>query len=172
MDPRRLPSPAEFTRCRTVIGESGTRALGAELAAVLSPGDAVLLHGSLGAGKTCLVQGLCAALGHGDEVVSPTFTLVNHYPGRRGVHHLDLYRIEPEHDLDDLGLEDVLDQLDDGRTLLVAEWPRLLEPLLPRRVELLATVGDEPEVRLWHARGVPALPEPVAALFPEEVAPC
>jgi tRNA threonylcarbamoyladenosine biosynthesis protein TsaE len=164
MDPLRIPDPASFAPLRQTTGAAGTRALGAEIAAVSRPGDALLLHGPLGGGKTCLVQGICAALGIDDEVVSPTFTLVNRYRGRVTVDHLDFYRIEPDHDLGDIGVHEILDELDAGRTLLVAEWPALLVPLLPRRVELLVTPGAAPELRGWRVRGVPDLPPAWAAL--------
>jgi tRNA threonylcarbamoyladenosine biosynthesis protein TsaE len=166
-----VPDPAGFARRRRVDGPAQTRALGADLAAVLAPGDAVLLFGDLGAGKTCLVQGFCAALAVREEVVSPTFTLVNRYHGRMPVAHLDFYRIEPDHDLDDIGIPDLLDELADRRLVLLAEWPRLLQRLLPRRLELLATTGAAPDERLWYARGVPDLPPAWAELFPE-VVPC
>jgi len=174
MDPLRLPDPATFARRRVTAGPGQTRALGAELAGVLAPGQAVLLHGPLGAGKTCLVQGLCAGLGLQDEVISPTFTLVNRYPGRVTVDHLDFYRIEPDADLDDIGVLELLDELADRRTLLVAEWPNLLAPLVPERLELLALppAGGAADERVWYVRGVPALPAALAALFPEEVRGC
>jgi len=168
MDPHALPDLAAFPRRCTTTGVVGTRALGAALAGVLAPGDAVFLYGPLGAGKTCLVQGLCEALAVEDEVISPTFTLVNCYRGRTTVHHLDLYRIEADDDLQDIGVDEILDELDDGRTLLLVEWPRLLEPLLTSRLDLLGLPGDDPETRIWYARGVPD----VTALFPETNPSC
>lgn len=171
-DPLALPPVAAFPRRTAAPDAAATRALGGALANVLAPGAALLLHGPLGAGKTCLVQGLCAGLGIDDEVISPTFTLVNRYGATHAVHHLDFYRVEPDDDLADIGVDDVLDQLDAGRTLLVVEWPRLLEPLLPRRVELLALPEPDTDRRVWYARGVPELPPAVAVLFPEANASC
>jgi tRNA threonylcarbamoyladenosine biosynthesis protein TsaE len=172
MDPLALPDPTAFARRRRTVGADQTRALGAAMAAVVQPGDAILLHGPLGAGKTCLVQGLCEGLGLTDEVISPTFTLVNRYPGSVTVDHLDFYRIDPGDDLDDIGVLDILDELDAGRTLLVAEWPNLLVPYLPARVDLLALPGQAADERWWHARGVPDLAPAWAALFDEAVPPC
>ncbi len=144
----------------------------AALASVLVPGDAVLLHGPLGAGKTCLVQGLCVALGITDEVVSPTFTLVNRYRGAVNVDHLDFYRLTADDDLDDVGVDAILEELDDRRTLVLAEWPTLLVPLLPRYLELVGMPGDADSERIWYARGVPELPATAAALFPEANPSC
>lgn len=172
MEPHPIPEPGQFARCRRTAGAAGTRALGAELADVVAPGDALLLFGELGAGKTCLVQGLCAALAVEQEVVSPTFTLVNRYAGRLPVVHLDLYRLNAGHALEDVGIPEILDELDDRRILLVAEWPHLLGPLLGRRLELLAVGGDDPEQRVWHARGVPELPAVWADLFPATEPSC
>jgi tRNA threonylcarbamoyladenosine biosynthesis protein TsaE len=172
MDRRFIPDPADFQRFRRVVGPAETRGLGADLARIVRPGDALLIYGELGAGKTCLVQGLCEALGVNEEVTSPTFTLVNRYRGRLTVAHLDFYRIEPDHDLDDIGVHEVLDELADGRLCLLAEWPELLRPLLPDRMELLAVGGADPQERLWCLRGVPELPAPYAQIFAEERFPC
>jgi tRNA threonylcarbamoyladenosine biosynthesis protein TsaE len=99
--------------------EQATRAAGAALAPLLRAGDVVLLDGPLGAGKTTLVRGLLAAMGHAGEVPSPSFAIVQPYDDLAlPVWHVDLYRIVHSSDLDELGLETIRD---DG--VLVVEWP-------------------------------------------------
>lgn len=172
IDPRGIPAPDGFPRCVEAADAAATRHLGARLAGEVPGGGALLLHGPLGAGKTCLVQGFCEALGVTSEVISPTFALVNRYEGDTVVYHLDLYRIEAEDDLNDIGVGEILDELDGGGVVLLVEWPALLVPFLPERLELLALPGAAPDVRYWHVRGVPTLPAPVAALFPETTRSC
>ncbi len=72
-----------------------TRALGRLLGTVLKAGDVVALTGELGAGKTCLTQGIAEGLGISGEyrITSTTFTLVNEYPGRLTLYHVDVYRL-------------------------------------------------------------------------------
>src|SRR3954454_6191052 len=86
-----------------------TRALGAALAAILRPGDVVVLEGDLGAGKTTFAQGVGRALGIDEPVVSPTFTIVREYDCRVPLAHVDVYRLESLGELHDLGFEEVLD---------------------------------------------------------------
>src|SRR5262249_29839590 len=71
-----------------------TRAIAAELGALLEPRDLVVLAGDLGAGKTTFAQGLARGLGVTEPVTSPTFTIVQEYAGRCPVAHLDVYRLE------------------------------------------------------------------------------
>jgi tRNA threonylcarbamoyladenosine biosynthesis protein TsaE len=156
----RLPDPLGFgVRLRTASPDE-TRVLAARAAALLRGGETILLHGPLGAGKTCFVQGLCAALGIPDEVTSPTFTLANRYEGRLVVHHLDFYRIGPEADLADIGVDALLDEVEAGEAVLVAEWPERLAPLVKPRLEFLVLPGEAPETRIWYLRGIPELPGP------------
>jgi len=96
-----------------------TKAFGARLAAIAQGGDAIALVGELGAGKTTLVSGLTEALGAG-VAHSPTFGLVHEYSGGRLiVWHVDLYRIEREVELIELGIEDLVG---DRRGIVVVEW--------------------------------------------------
>jgi tRNA threonylcarbamoyladenosine biosynthesis protein TsaE len=105
-----------------------TIAYGRALAAELSPPLIVLLSGDLGAGKTTLVKGIAEGFdaARADDVTSPTFTLVHEYRGPRAtLYHVDLYRIDTPHDLETLGLDDLLAP----NCILLIEWgekfPRL-----------------------------------------------
>lgn len=104
---------------RSLADPAATVALGARLAGLVRGGDTIALIGDLGAGKTTLVSGLVAALG-GGSAASPTFSLVNEYPGGRlVVWHVDLYRIERAAELPELGLDDAIG---DPRGICVIEW--------------------------------------------------
>jgi len=112
-----------------------TLALGRLLGKALAPGDAVLLDGDLGAGKTHFTKGLAEALGISETVTSPTFTVVGEYavPGRGfKLIHMDIYRLETMDDLYDVGFGEYYD----GRNILVIEWAEKVEELraLPGRV--------------------------------------
>ena len=89
---------------------------------------ALALHGELGSGKTCFVQGLAAALGVDRPVTSPTFTLVHEYRGSRTLVHVDLYRIRDSDDAVMLGLEEYFDS--DGITAV--EWAERAADVFPR----------------------------------------
>lgn len=103
----------------TLPDAAATTRAGARLAAAVQGGDAIALVGDLGAGKTTLVAGLVAAL-EGGEAQSPTFSLVNEYPGGRlVVWHVDLYRIEKEAELPELGLDELIG---DPRGIVIVEW--------------------------------------------------
>jgi len=107
-------------------GEEETRNLGERLGKALRKGDIVLLSGELGAGKTCLTQGIGRGLACDGQVNSPSFVLMNEYAGRETLYHVDLYRIEDVEELDDLGLWDYAD-----KGVLVIEWPERGAELLP-----------------------------------------
>ncbi|MEB3262035.1 MAG: tRNA (adenosine(37)-N6)-threonylcarbamoyltransferase complex ATPase subunit type 1 TsaE [Cyanobacteriota bacterium] len=108
-----------------------TQALGAELARTLcrDGGHTLLLSGELGAGKTCLVQGLARGLGIDDVVTSPTFALSQHYQGSHGaLVHLDLYRLEQPEAADELLAQE--QEIARGiHALLAVEWPERLSGL-------------------------------------------
>lgn len=86
-----------------------TEALGAKLAARLTPGAIVAFTGDLGAGKTAFTRGLAQGLGVQERVTSPTFTIVNEYEGGRlPLFHFDMYRLSSSEELFDIGWEDYL----------------------------------------------------------------
>jgi len=97
-----------------------TKRLARALALALRPGDALLLSGALGAGKTFLVRALCRALGLAESVrvVSPTFTLIRELPTLPPIAHADLYRLSSVEDAEQLGLT----ELRDRGMVLIAEW--------------------------------------------------
>ncbi len=132
-----------------------TRAIGEALGrALLRAGPAgavVALEGPLGAGKTCLVQGLARGLGVSGYVRSPTFVLIHEYRGPVPLYHVDLYRLAPA-DLDGLGLEELLD----GPGVTAIEWAEHAEGVLPAehlRVQLAFGEGDDDRLVGLEARG-------------------
>lgn len=105
-----------------------TKAFAADLAKKLKPGSVLALHGDLGSGKTCFVQGLAEALGVKEIVNSPTFAIVNEYQGRCRLYHVDLYRVNSASEAEALGLEDLLE----GDGIMAIEWPEIFSSLLPK----------------------------------------
>ena len=87
----------------------------------------IVLHGDLGCGKTCFVQGLAAAMGIHEPITSPTFTLVNEYRGSRALVHIDLYRIHDQKEMLALGLLEFMDH----RGVTAIEWGERAGELIP-----------------------------------------
>ncbi len=110
----------------TTTGPEETRRVGRVLGEVARPGDVFLLTGELGAGKTCLTQGILRGLGSDETARSPTFVLVSEYSARMTLYHVDLYRLKGGADVLDLGLEEYLES--DGVT--VVEWADRVPGLL------------------------------------------
>ena len=104
-----------------------TEAVGAALAAHLTPGVVVAYRGDLGAGKTAFTRGLARGLGILDPVTSPTYTIVNEYlSGRLPLFHFDMYRLRSADDLFDIGWDDYLER---GGVCAV-EWSENVEDAL------------------------------------------
>lgn len=119
-----------------------TESLGVVLAGLLQPGEFISLHGELGAGKTCFAQGVAYGLGVSREtpVTSPTYTLLNIYPGRLPLYHFDLYRLNSDEDAYDAGFDEYF--YGDGVSLV--EWPQRLVSLLPEsRLEIFLSYLDD-----------------------------
>jgi tRNA threonylcarbamoyladenosine biosynthesis protein TsaE len=109
--------------------------LGKRLGCLLEGGEVICLTGELGAGKTCLVQGLGAGLGIDERITSPTFTLVNEYRGRRLVlQHVDLYRIQDAGAALDFGLDEHLY----GDGVCAIEWAERVRDIWPEEYLLIS----------------------------------
>jgi tRNA threonylcarbamoyladenosine biosynthesis protein TsaE len=126
--------------------EADTDHLGTLLAEVLLMGSVVALIGTLGAGKTRLVQAIAAALGNPrDEVTSPTFVLVNEYlAGRLPVYHFDTYRLRDDDEFVELGPEEYFA----GQGITFVEWADRFERLLPKnylKIEITPVGATERE---------------------------
>ena len=93
-------------------------AFGARIARRLRAGDVVALSGPLGSGKTTLARAIIAALGHEEEVPSPTFTIVETYDLDPPLVHADFYRLDSPREAEELGLDDYREG-----AALIAEWP-------------------------------------------------
>lgn len=109
--------------------ERETRCLGAALGACLRPGDVVLLMGEMGAGKSVLTRAAARGMGVQGPVPSPTFTILNIHEGARmKLYHFDLYRLEGEDALYELGLDEFIPPTD-GAAMI--EWPQMAEGAMP-----------------------------------------
>ena len=145
----------DFNRERRLRTRSvaGTLALGETLAEMLPAPRLIVLSGGLGAGKTTLVKGIVAALGaaEAEEVLSPTFTLVHEYRGAKvTVFHLDLYRLESELELEELGWAEMADA---PQALVLVEWGNRFPRVMARADgEIQIGPGDAENERLLLVR--------------------
>ena len=98
-----------------------------KLVSLVNKQGIIALHGDLGAGKTCFVQGMSRALGIGIPISSPTYTLIDEYEGENPLYHIDLYRLSNSIEVLGIGLEEYLEK--DG--LIAIEWAERGEDLLP-----------------------------------------
>ncbi|MFN4100773.1 MAG: tRNA (adenosine(37)-N6)-threonylcarbamoyltransferase complex ATPase subunit type 1 TsaE [Pararhodobacter sp.] len=141
--PVSLPDPA------------ATDSLATRLAGLVGPGDALLLEGQIGAGKTHFARALIRALGVVEEVPSPTFTLVQTYEAGFEIWHADLYRLTHPDEAVELGLTEAFET-----ALCLVEWPRKLGADRPKQALILhfslsgegreiAFLSDNPD---WEAR--------------------
>ena len=119
-----MSSHAEWLR----IDEAALTRLAGILARCVGEGGIIFLQGQLGAGKTTFARAMLGALGVGERIKSPTYSLIESYRVvELGIHHLDLYRIADVEELEWLGLPDLLE----GRSLLLVEWPERGAGALP-----------------------------------------
>ena len=144
-----------------------TQAVGRALGKLACPGDVILLTGPLGAGKTCLTQGIAQGLGVDGYVRSPTFVLMTRHHGRLTLHHVDLYRIASADEAWDLGLDEQLS----GDGLCVVEWPDRAPELFPNGCLWVALAyGEDQDQRSLNFSGgmdhYRAVLEELATVYP------
>ncbi|WP_426264189.1 tRNA (adenosine(37)-N6)-threonylcarbamoyltransferase complex ATPase subunit type 1 TsaE [Sphingomonas sp. PWP1-2] len=140
-----------------LVDPPASEALGARLAALVAPGDVITLSGTLGAGKTSIARGLLAALGLVGEAPSPSFAIVQPYAPpevRLPVLHVDLYRIDDAHEIEELGLDEAL-----ADSVLIVEWPERAPGWWPEALALALEMLPDGTRRLtasvpagWRAR--------------------
>ncbi len=104
-----------------------TRELGRKIGKLALPGDIYLLVGQLGAGKTCLTQGIAWGMGIEEYTLSPSFVIMRELHGRLPLYHMDFYRLDNINEIADLGLDDYLY----GRGVCIIEWAEKGIELLP-----------------------------------------
>jgi tRNA threonylcarbamoyladenosine biosynthesis protein TsaE len=127
--------------------------IGRRIGTSLTGGDIVALIGELGSGKTCLTQGMAKGLGVAENVpvVSPTFTLVNEYPGRVPLVHLDVYRLSGPRDLEDMGYEEYFY----GGGVVVIEWAEKVREILPEKTIVIRMAFIDENTRELILEGPP-----------------
>ncbi len=119
--------------------------LGCQISNLLRAGDVICLSGNLGAGKTIFVQGIAKGLGIVDHVTSPTFNIMNVYEANISICHFDLYRLENEAELNDIGFYEYIA----GDDLALIEWPDKFPEQMPEeRLWVDIRPGDNSNERL------------------------
>lgn len=125
--------PALAAESRLVLDEEALRQWGVRFGQAATAPLVVTLSGDLGAGKTTLAQSICAGYGVSDAVTSPTYALVQEYRSpRSAVYHIDLYRLENEQQLTNIGWDEIVS----GDGLVIVEWPERAGGRLPPHVPI------------------------------------
>jgi tRNA threonylcarbamoyladenosine biosynthesis protein TsaE len=130
---------------------SETIRIGKSIGTRLRSGDVVALTGELGAGKTQFIKGLAAGVGVGKStyISSPSFTLINEYPGKVPFYHIDLFRLEGETEAEELGLEDYFQ----GGGITAIEWADKISSLLPKARLFIHIAYTGKNTRSWEIIG-------------------
>ena len=125
--------------------------LGKSIGSRLLPGDVVALVGELGTGKTQFIKGLAAGAGirNSTYISSPSFTLINEYPGKITFYHIDLYRLSKEKEAEELGLEDYFQ----GDGITAIEWADKIPSLLPKELLLIRIAYTGRNTRSFEISG-------------------
>ena len=143
--------------CRTEYVSSSpqdTEAFGERLACRLGPGSVIALSGGLGAGKTCLVKGIAQALGIGEIITSPTYTIINEYrpagPNACSLYHIDAYRLNGDEDFASTGAGDCFSS--GGITII--EWSERIPGSIPPGAIAINIEISGPQSRIFRLQGL------------------
>lgn len=128
---------------------SETVRIGKTIGNRLLPGDIVALVGELGAGKTQFVKGLAVGMGNPAHISSPSFTLINEYPGEIPFYHIDLFRLGKEKEAEELGLDDYFC----GKGITVIEWADKIPSLLPEEILFVFIAYIDKNIRSLEIAG-------------------
>jgi tRNA threonylcarbamoyladenosine biosynthesis protein TsaE len=137
------------------LSPQDTEAFGRRLASRLEPGSVIALSGGLGAGKTCLVKGIAGALGIGENITSPTYTIINEYrivgrPDGCPLYHIDAYRLNGDEDFDSTGAGECFSS--GGITII--EWSERIPGSLPPGAINIEIEISGPQSRIFRLRGL------------------
>lgn len=134
---------------RTTSTPEETKEFGRALAEELKAGSVVALSGPLGSGKTVMIQGICSGLGVTEPVTSPSFVIINEYPGKIRVYHFDLYRLENTEEFIKLGYEEYFY----GKGITLIEWAEKIKAFLPqKRIEIDLEILSEKKRKILVRR--------------------
>lgn len=138
---------------QTIITNSyeETQKLGADFAQKLNSIPVLALYGDLGSGKTTFIQGLAKGLGIKNKIISPTFIIMRTYEANlKTFYHLDLYRIKDEKDIKDLGLTEIMNDI---QNIVAIEWPEKIKSLLPqKRLDIFFEYLDENKRKITYEK--------------------
>jgi len=121
-----------------------TFAAGRKIAGILSAGSVVALRGTLGSGKTLLAAGIAGGLGIGENITSPTYTIINEYPSSPVFYHIDVYRLKGDRDFQEIGGVEILN----SHGISVIEWSELIPKSLPENALTISLEITGPSSRL------------------------
>lgn len=125
---------------KTLLNENETIEFAKEFAKTLKAGDIVTLDGDLGAGKTVFTKGICEYFNVSDYVVSPTYTICNEYKGDIPIYHFDIYRLEEEEELYNIGFYEYLD----SDALVICEWAeKIPEAFLGCKIKKVKIIKED-----------------------------
>lgn len=121
------------------FGPEDTKNLGIKFAQNVAPGTVIALIGDLGVGKTVFTKGFAQGLGIKEDVVSPTFTILESYEsGRLPLHHFDVYRVGDPSEMEEIGFDDCVY----GNGVCLVEWAGIIEEIMPKGTYVVNITKD------------------------------